>query len=155
MTKIWIMRTKWIGFINCFLKFNKVCLYVDSPFHLFGIRRASAYWCFSSFLKVSQPLLLQNYFSSNLSPSVFPLFLRIHIDIRILSFITIFCLFTLLSFVCFVVDYFFKIILNLLWTLFFFYCIFSDLKFLFGSFTKLLCQFLYLPVPCQVFTILF
>lgn len=38
---------------------------------------------------------------------------------------------------------------------FFLLLYFSDLKFLFGSFTKLLCQFLDLPVPCQVFTILF
>lgn len=98
MTKIWITRTKWIGFIHCFLKFNKVCLYVDSPFSLLGIRRASAYWCLSSFLKVSQPSLLQNYFSPNLSPSVFPLILRLQVDMCILSFITIFCLSSLLSF---------------------------------------------------------
>lgn len=136
MTKIWIMGTNWIGFINCFPQFNKVCLYVDS-FSLLGIRWASAYWCFSSFLKVSQPSLLQNYFSPNLSPSLFPV--SETTSRYILSSITsVFLLFWVspFGFVCVILDYFFKVILNLLWILFFSIVVFFRSKIFIWIFYK-------------------
>lgn len=142
--------------IYYFLKFNKGCFHVDLFFIWPGIQWASVYWHLPSLLQVTQPSLLQNDFSPSLSlslPSVSETPIK-----HVLCFIPVFCLLFWVSpfgFLCFILDYFFELILNLLLICYFLLLYFSNLEFLFGSFIKLLCQFLYSPVPCQIFAILF
>lgn len=52
MTKIWIMRTKLIQFINWFPKFNKMCLYVDSFLSCLGFSELLCIDVFHHFWKL-------------------------------------------------------------------------------------------------------